>query len=79
MGIKAEYCACACVWEAIVRQVCGDEEDFKARGECLKIDVYGALDGLGGISGRYAEGAVIGVVWIGGGVSKAREDEREDV
>lgn len=78
-GIKAEDCACARVWEAIVRQVCGDEEDFKARWERLKIDFYGALNGLCGISGRYAEGAVVCVVWIGGGFSKAREDEREDV
>ena len=62
-----------------MREVCGDKEDFKARWKCLKIDFYGALNGLCGIFGRYAEGAVIGVVWIGGGVSKAREDEREDV
>ena len=62
-----------------MRQVCGDEEDFKARWELWKIDFYGALNGLCGISGRYAEGAVIGVVWIGGGFPKAREDEREDV
>ena len=51
LGVKAEYCAGAYVWEAIVRQVCGDEEDFRARWECLKIDVYGALDGLCGICG----------------------------
>ena len=79
LGLKAEYCAQACIWEAVVRQVCGDKEDFKARWERLKIDFYGGLNGLCGISGRYAEGAVIGVVRIGGGLSKAREDEREDV
>ena len=62
-----------------MRQVCGDEEDFKARWKRLEIDFYGALNGLCGISGRYAEGAVIGVVWVCGGLSKAREDEREDV
>ena len=79
LGVKAEDCACARVWEAIVRQICGDKEDFKARWKRLKIDFYGALNGLCGISGRYAEGAVVGVVGIGGGFSKAREDERENV